>query len=119
MLTLFSKCGVLLSLFFVVSSFEVSFNKENGHFIVYVDGKKWFYSGEVYFRSNNQIYSTSTGNLEVENTVETRGKDSLGAFTQYKTTWVTSAGLKLIGSTDIYDDFIIFEQVYPFVIEVN
>lgn len=93
---------------------EVQFDANLPHlFRVLVDGDAWFQSSHVFFRADNQIYSTEDNSATLLYRKETAGQDKLGAFVRHDLAFGANNTVQMIGSVKQYASSVVFEQSFP------
>lgn len=98
---------------------DIRFNSEKPFlFEIFVDQSLWFQSSDVFFRSQNQTFSTADDSAKLLSRQESDGEDKLGHFRRYDLSFgtsadSTSAAIAMVGSIKQYTSFVLFEQSFP------
>ena len=97
-------------------SVTLNVNSESGEFEVYIEGKHWFSSGPVFFRANNELYSTADNNLALvscSDSADAAGTDIMGSYDKIEIRYENNKGQVMVAAIKIYESAIVFDQSFP------
>lgn len=92
---------------------DVQVDHLTGHFVVNVNQRRWFGSGEVFLRANNELYSSRDSSLSLTGVSASPGRDGVGSFDMTEMTWQTRSGVTMKTNIKEYENCVIFGQSFP------